>query len=30
MRSHAAHFPGITAVGADIDGVRRAYELLGK
>ena len=30
MRSHAAHFPGITAAGADIDGVRRAYELLGK
>ena len=30
MRSHAAHFPGITAVGADIDGVRRAYELLVK
>ena len=30
MRSHAAHFPGITAVGADVDGVRRAYELLGK
>ena len=30
MRSHAAHFPSITAVGADIDGVRRAYELLGK
>jgi cyclase len=30
MRNHAAHFPGITAVGADIAGVRRAYELLGK
>lgn len=30
MRNHAAHFPSITAIGADIDGVRRAYELLGK
>lgn len=30
MRNHATHFPSITAVGADLDGVRRAYELLGK
>jgi glyoxylase-like metal-dependent hydrolase (beta-lactamase superfamily II) len=28
MRNHAAHFPSITAVGADIAGVRRAYALL--
>jgi glyoxylase-like metal-dependent hydrolase (beta-lactamase superfamily II) len=28
LRSHAAHFPTLTAVGADIDAVRRAYELL--
>jgi cyclase len=30
MRNHATHFPSITTVGADLDGVRRAYELLGK
>ena len=29
MRNHSAHFPAITAVGADIDAVRRAYELMG-
>jgi cyclase len=30
MRSHAAHFPAIRGVGADIDAVRRAYDLLGR
>jgi len=28
LRNHASHFPTVTAVGADIDAVRRAYELL--
>ena len=30
LRSHAANFSGLTAIGADIDAVRRAYELLGR
>jgi cyclase len=28
LRNHANHFPSLTTVGADIDAVRRAYELL--
>lgn len=28
LRNHASHFPSLTTVGADIDAVRRAYELL--
>ena len=28
LRNHASHFPSLTRVGADIDAVRRAYELL--
>jgi glyoxylase-like metal-dependent hydrolase (beta-lactamase superfamily II) len=27
LRSHAAHYPAITAVGVDVDAVRRIYEL---
>ena len=30
LRNHVAHFPTLTALGADIDAVRRAYELLGQ
>jgi cyclase len=28
LRNHASHFPSLTTVGADVDAVRRAYELL--
>jgi glyoxylase-like metal-dependent hydrolase (beta-lactamase superfamily II) len=28
MRSHAAHYPGITAVGVDVNAVLRVYDLL--
>ena len=30
LRNHVSHFPNLTTVGADIDAVRRAYELLGQ
>jgi hypothetical protein len=30
LRNHAANFPAARTIGADVDAVRRAYDLIGR